>query len=145
MILSLRPVDTMILTRVEGDGYPSETQASDFFRDKDLKTIETAEGWAKLFVGKPLAIQLGASKKIVLRTGYVRVYFDVRGFPHEFPAFDDIDDVPLALVQKHDVLSAFVALGRVVGAELEFESGGQLSGSISVDLKNVKQLLDVSI
>lgn len=145
MILSLRPVDTLILTRVEGDGYPSETQASDFFRDKDLKTIETAEGWVKLFVGKPLSVQLGASKKIVLRTGYVRVHFDVLGLPSEFPAFDDIDDIPLALVQKHDVLSAFVALGRVVGAELEFESTGHLSGSIAVDLKNVKQLLDVSI
>lgn len=145
MILSLRPVDTLILTRVEGDGYPSETQASDFFRDKELRSIETAEGWAKLFVGKPRFIQLGASRKIVLRTGYVRVYFEVRGLASEFPPFDDIDDMPIALVQKHDVLSAFVALGRVVGAELEFSEGGQLSGSIGVDMKNVKQLLDVSV
>lgn len=141
MIPDLYPVTTMVLTSSDLEAYPREEQAIDFFK---MPSVDPVEPWRKLFAGIPKGVCIGANRKQVLRPGYVRLFLDVRGTPAEFADLADAGEIPLALVQKRDVFSAYVAMGNLVGADLEYEEGLMMRGTIGIDMKRLKKLLDIA-
>lgn len=142
MFPELRPVNTMILEKDMDGLYPVEESATDFFA---LPNFSLANGWRHLIAGEPRRVRGGKVGLETLRLDYTRLTVSVRVKALTFKDinFDSIEH-PLAIIQKVDaVVSAHVAIGSVVGADLSFLDGEELGGEVEIDITRVKQLVEV--
>lgn len=140
MVPDLLRVPTMILTKMGDDqSYPNEQESSSFF-DDDFNPVPP---WRQMIAGVPDEIAVGSANKNNIRIGYSRLSLRVAINPDELMHVTiDGNEIPIALVQRTEVLTAYIAVASWVGAFMKYGDDHTMKGSIYLDITHVKRLLD---
>lgn len=145
MIPELTPTNSMLLFNPEADErkqYPIERDAGELV---ELPSFTPVAPWQTVVAVTPRGVRSGAIGKDSVPIGYQRWILGVNipyanGWPDALDADGSIE-LPFALLQKQDVLVAYVFMGRVAGIEVELNND-HWNGMIVLHVTRLKRLVD---
>lgn len=145
MIPELQPVESLLFINAdahEHKQYPTETDAGELL---ELPRFTPKLPWVMVIAARPKRVIAGNFGREKVPVNYQKWIFDVKlPYLERWPDIlntDGTGEFPFALLQKIDVIKAYIFLGRIVGVHVEFAED-YWQGQIAMHVTRLKQLMD---